>query len=708
MGGTMLPPRAGFDLQENKMKRYSPSFFAFSLAAVAAIVPCWSQTVTKIAPMPSQWGLWGAHFLDAQKGFACGGMKGFYRTLDGGQSWTTIALPGYQDSPMYNVTFLDANVGIVIGNSAQGSQDIFRTTNGGATWSQVAGFPLGGSWYHQDYVSTTTGFIGSNGAIVRTTNAGATWELRSFYPSCPSMTGMDFVDANVGLVSGGLPTFDVGVFKTIDGGFTWALKLPIASDDVIYLSPSVVIASTLDGISKSEDGGETWTPTGAVVPTGMVDIEKLDASTVVGVSGSGDIWRTADGGFNWSQMWVGEGDLPGNWSVKFTTPLLGTVVGVRGLMYRTQDGGLTWSRFNRGASFDANGLAALSNDTIVTVGHHGFVQTITNNGPWSLSLVDPPVFGRDTSYSAVSAVGTGFVYAAGHWGGLARSVDGGTHWQNLIGAVSLDFYANDVKFTDAQHGWMTGWDYSAGTTSETYLTNNGGDSWQVVASGNFPGIAIDAIGSSVWIQSGARTNWRSTDDGATFVAVQLPHNSGSAPSVSDMSFANDSLGYSCGYDGYLAKTLNGGATWTQVGSVSINTHNLGVLAQGDELWVCGARAGGGNAFIKRSMDRGQTWETWNFGGQYTTPFRMVRTATRLYASGYNGEIWRMDGLPNAGAQGDVNGDGHVDLSDLAMLLSSFGLCSGDAGFNAAADFDASGCVELADLALLLANFGAAP
>ena len=55
--------------------------------------------------------------------------------------------------------------------------------------------------------------------------------------------------------------------------------------------------------------------------------------------------------------------------------------------------------------------------------------------------------------------------------------------------------------------------------------------------------------------------------------------------------------------------------------------------------------------------------------------------------------------------GDVNGDGVVDLTDLAMLLSAFGACAGDPAFVPAADFDASGCVELTDLAVLLANFG---
>lgn len=55
--------------------------------------------------------------------------------------------------------------------------------------------------------------------------------------------------------------------------------------------------------------------------------------------------------------------------------------------------------------------------------------------------------------------------------------------------------------------------------------------------------------------------------------------------------------------------------------------------------------------------------------------------------------------------GDLDGDGDVDLADLALLLSSYGLCAGDAGFVPQADFDDDGCVDLSDLATLLAHYG---
>lgn len=622
----------------------------FLIAELAVTASVRAQILTQIAPSPTRWGTTCSWFLDSQRGFATGGRKSLSRTTDGGRTWTSIPLPGAQDVPLYNVTFLDANTGIATGNSASGSIDIFRTTNGGQSWTPVTGFPLGGSWYHQKYVSATSGFIGANGALVRTMDAGATWQLRAAYPDCPSFTGMDFLDLNTGLGSGGRPSFESGVFKTTNGGSTWTLKLEIGTEDVLYLSPTIAIAATANGVYRSEDSGETWFPTGAIIATGMVDLDKLNSTTIVGVSGKGDIWRSIDGGYTWFQQWMGEGDLPSDWSVRFSTQSLGSVAGGPSTVLQTTDGGQTWHRVTRGANFNAYAIGTLGPDKVITAGYHGYLQTMIRNGSWNLFLLDPPTFGRDSNYSALSTVGLNFAYAVGHWGGLARSLDGGATWQTLNGAVSNSFYANDVKFTDPMQGWMTGWDYPGpGTPArQTFTTSDGGLSWQVSQSGNFPGIAIEIVGQRIWIQAGSRAQWRSINGGATFVAGQLPLNAGSNPSVADLSFKDENVGYACGYDGYLVRTLDGGVTWTQLGTVTTNVHNLGVLAFGDEVWVCGARAGGGNAFVKRSINRGQSWQAWNVGTDLSVPQRLARSGTRLYVAGDRGELWMMSGLPKWG------------------------------------------------------------
>jgi probable HAF family extracellular repeat protein len=57
--------------------------------------------------------------------------------------------------------------------------------------------------------------------------------------------------------------------------------------------------------------------------------------------------------------------------------------------------------------------------------------------------------------------------------------------------------------------------------------------------------------------------------------------------------------------------------------------------------------------------------------------------------------------------GDLNGDGHVDVSDLLLLLAAWGTCP--AGSSPAppcpADFNGDGVVDVSDLLILLANWG---
>ncbi|MBV6458977.1 MAG: Ycf48-like protein [Fimbriimonadaceae bacterium] len=626
-------------------------FFA-SLVTGFTIGSALGQTLTQLGPFPTGNNHWCSSFVSQTKGFVCGEGLGLYRTEDGGLSWIKISLPGYQSEPLYNVTFINANIGVLSGNSATSQKDIYRTTDGGLSWQPVTSFPLGGSWYHQDYVSQTVGFMGSNGAIVRTTDAGATWQLRSGYPTCPVIYGMDFKDSNVGFVSGNdVPNNLYGVFRTTDGGQSWTRVMNQSSNDVIYLSDSVLLADAGTTIMRSENGGQTWFAAGLNVDTGLNDLERVTNTLVFGVSHAGDIWRSPDGGFTWTKVMKGEGDLPGNWSVEFYDSLVGSVVGVKGLIYRTTDGGLTWTRMNRGIGNDWDGIVAFSEDKLLMVGHHGYVQTTEDGGEnFDIQLLDPPYWGRDTGFHSVSSIGSKFAFAVGAWGAMTRTVDGGKTWENLFGTISVDYYANDVWFTDPMNGWMAGWDYTPGWKSYTKRTTDGGLTWNTVEGANVPGMAIQVRGNLVWLQTSSEPHWRSTDGGQTFEMIMLPSNSGSSPAVMDMSFANDNLGYVVGFFGYIAKTLDGGKTWKQVGQMVDRQSILDVLAIGSEVWICGADQWGNGAFIKLSEDGGATWRTWNLPGQWTSPYQMTRVGRHLYVCGYAGGMWKIEGLKRLPSQ----------------------------------------------------------
>ena len=57
--------------------------------------------------------------------------------------------------------------------------------------------------------------------------------------------------------------------------------------------------------------------------------------------------------------------------------------------------------------------------------------------------------------------------------------------------------------------------------------------------------------------------------------------------------------------------------------------------------------------------------------------------------------------------GDTNGDGSVDMSDLAAVLGAQNSCTGDANYDAAYDLDSSGCIDSDDLDIVLENYNTA-
>ncbi|MFQ5665076.1 MAG: YCF48-related protein [Candidatus Binatia bacterium] len=140
--------------------------------------------------------LFSEYFLDRNHGWAVGDKSIYLETRDGGATWslhkiTTAAERALspeqaiasQDPVLYDVQFLDARTGWVVGEFGK----IFHTSDGGHIWSEQEQSLLGTevvdildlpTLFGLHFVDRQTGIAaGLDGRIVRTEDGGASWRF---------------------------------------------------------------------------------------------------------------------------------------------------------------------------------------------------------------------------------------------------------------------------------------------------------------------------------------------------------------------------------------------------------------------------------------------------------------------------------------------------------------------------------------------------
>ena len=148
------------------------------------------------------------HFIDANNGVIVGGSAGnplVLHTTDGGANWTQQSLP-VASATLLGVFFVDATTGWAVGAKAGGSPVILKTSNAGASWTEQ-GVGLGGVQFTDVFFTdATTGTVVSPSPqlqIYRTANGGATWtqELRNDGAAAGGWA-VGFANTDVGYVVG--------------------------------------------------------------------------------------------------------------------------------------------------------------------------------------------------------------------------------------------------------------------------------------------------------------------------------------------------------------------------------------------------------------------------------------------------------------------------------------------------------------------------
>lgn len=235
-------------------------------------------------------------FVSPTRGWYVNGTGRIYRTDDGGDSWQRLI---EKSGTFYRaIAFVDEQVGVVgtVGTDYfPGVTDdtlLYRTIDGGETWTAVDGLPDEGGICAIDVLREpfinhglldervrliAGGRVGGPSALFVSDDLGVTWTELTLPRRCGMLLDVHFTTRDEGLLAAAtsrdVQRSEALVLRTTDGGETWSevyvsgrpfettWKFAFPSDDIGYVTvqsydPDADASQRY--VAKTADGGETW------------------------------------------------------------------------------------------------------------------------------------------------------------------------------------------------------------------------------------------------------------------------------------------------------------------------------------------------------------------------------------------------------------------------------------------------------------------
>ncbi|MCE1190433.1 MAG: YCF48-related protein [Ignavibacteria bacterium] len=302
---------------------------------------------------------------------------------------------------------------------------------------------------HLQMIDENLGFaVGTNSAVYKTTNGGLRWDsIATTITAAQSLSKVCFVNANTGWVFSKTTTATGTIWKTTDGGATWAQQILTGQtgSNVQIWSAHMLnenygwVCNYFPQPFKTTDGGATWTAQSTVDGYNagyLYDIQMFDTTKGYIVGGTGRIYKTTNGGANWDTVSVPTRSYI-FYNLHFLNPNVGVVAGSGGLMLLTKDGGATWeAQNNAGASNYALTASAVNNGSVTfyTGGSNGytFKRDVTLSQPATLAITSPvgsEVWGVGSQH-AITWTSTSVTNV-----GIQYTTDNGTNWTSVVAST---------------------------------------------------------------------------------------------------------------------------------------------------------------------------------------------------------------------------------------------------------------------------------
>ena len=317
-------------------------------------------------------------FYDADNGWITSGDGKILRTIDGGETWFGVI--NQKSKPLYSIRFVNNNFGCAVGGDFDrgvvlltnnsglnwtykqdpilnqtamysncfinsqtgwiiGWDKIYKTNNGGVSWTQQTTDITDGFSDIQFYDQNIGWIVGKNGVILKTTDSGDNWESISSGVS-EELCFISFINSKIGWLSGGNGT----ILKTITGGNTWTIQESGNSNklnSLFFIDDMLGWSVGNNGIIlNTMDGGVNWSSQQTETMENINSIYFINSRVGWAAGSNGTILRTINRGASWEFQ---ENNISAVLtSIFFTDDNTGWITGEDGSIYKTETGGITW------------------------------------------------------------------------------------------------------------------------------------------------------------------------------------------------------------------------------------------------------------------------------------------------------------------------------------------------------------------------------
>ena len=302
-----------------------------------------------------------ASFINPDEGWVVGIQGDMYHTTNGGITWTQLHAPSNAiGTPLYrSVVFITPQVGFVgdlnnFSNPAS-NRSLYATRDGGVTLTNITSTIVGpepvglcGMWEVDGTSIFGVGRWNGPAVFVRSTDAGATWTSMSLAPMLTGAVDVYFFDKLHGIIAGARG----------DG-----------NSEAEQRSSRAVVLGT-------DDGGNTWKERYVSSTLGH-RLWKISFPTpqtgYIAVQGSGTdrfIIKTTDGGQTWAELPIPTTDF-GFDGAGFISENVGWI-GADTVVFETVDGGKSWAKAHWDKGEDINRFRIFPSGVAYAVGKHIF------------------------------------------------------------------------------------------------------------------------------------------------------------------------------------------------------------------------------------------------------------------------------------------------------------------------------------------------